>query len=367
MFQKRHALKYFMYAIRLFFGGFHRIKIVKLSLIDTKQVLRDPIAAMWYFDQMISGGSLPDLRFVDVKPKKKYYLDFIKALIDFSLGRSNKPKFDPYIIDSFHSLRQHKRQLIFDLTKLSRIDGNIRNLVLYSCEERDTEEDSTREFPDVTNLFRADLLSIFPNVEQVIIQTSGSTSSYSLSMGNLLSIISSSSLNKIIVDSDCAHHGLIQYGTWINTLWQSESAILKKAFAIKGFTISFEHTKRECWWQHFKFIIDRNRAVSGSNALTSGFERISPQNKKFSIGINQNGDEDEETYLDHLHKQLESDGVGAEHIRKFWQFIEAEMVDTEALKLDDTGICSFVGDEKFSQSLRNIMNTYLGVYMFDEL
>ena len=61
--------------------------------------------------------------------------------------------------------------------------------------------------------------------------------------------------------------------------------------------------------------------------------------------------------MDHLHKQLESDGVGAEHIRKFWQFIEAEMVDTDALKLDDADVCSFVNDKKFSQSLRKVMKT----------
>ena len=243
-----------MYAIRLFFGGFHRIQIVKLSLIDTKQVFGGFIAAMCYFDKMISGGIMYNVK------AKKYYFDFMKALIDFSLGRSNKPKFDPYIIDSFQSLRQHKRQLVFDLWQLSQVDENIRNLVLHSCESIVMFDSNKfeREFDDFTNLFKAELLSIFPNIEQVIIRTAGvdGQSSYPLSMSNLLSIISSSSLNKIVVDSWCDFL-FGEQGTWINTLWQSGQAHLENKFASSGFTISFEHEKDK-WKHRYKFFIDRD-------------------------------------------------------------------------------------------------------------
>ena len=245
-----------MCAIRLFFGGFHRIKIVNLSLIDTKQVFGDFIAAMCYFDKMISGGDM----LKKVKGKKKFF-DILKALIDFSLDRSNKPKFDPYIIDSFHSLRQHKRKLVFELYHLSFVDKNIRNLVLYSCEHRMHSNESKREFGDLTNLFRAELLSIFPNVEEVIIKTSYATNySYSLPMSNLLSIISSSSLNRVVVDAQ--HFNLVEAGgqwgpIWINTLWRTESDKLTQEFASNGFTISYEE-KGDGAMEYFKFIIVRN-------------------------------------------------------------------------------------------------------------
>ena len=174
---------------------------------------------------------------------KKYYLRYMEGLIDFSLKPSNKPKFDACIIDSFHSLRQHKRQLIFDLRELSKVDEEFRNLVLHSCEERNPLKESKREFGDFKNLFRADLLSVFPNIEQVIIRTANCLSSYSLSMSNLLSTISSSSVNKVVVDSE-------GYTTWIWTLWKSEYAKLTKAFAANGFTIDVERQD--------KFVIARN-------------------------------------------------------------------------------------------------------------
>ena len=220
-----------------------------MRLIHTKQAFRNFIAAMGYFDKLISGG-----RMYKVKAEK-YYLRFIEALIDFSLMPSNKLKFDPYIIDSFHSLRQHKQQMVFDMDELSHVDENYRNLVLYSCEKRDHWDESQREGDDLTNLFQADLLSIFPNIEQVILRTTAADYSFSLSMDNLLSIISSTSLNIIEVDSYCYADDVGQ-GTWINTLWQSESDKLTTEFASNGFTISFEQ-KKQGIWQHFKFIIVR--------------------------------------------------------------------------------------------------------------
>ena len=241
----------FVCAIRLFFGGFHRIRIVNLEFVNTKQVFSDFIAAMWYFDKMISGGLL---QFVKAK---KYYFDILKALIDFSLDPSNKPKFDPYIIDSFHSLRQHKRQMVFDLDELSHVDKNIRNLVLHSCEMRKPSNESKREGDDFTNLFREELLSIFPNVEQVIIRTTYKDHSYSLSMSNLLSIISSSSLNRVVVDSQHEFYDFEQQGpVWTNTLWRTEPEKLTQEFASNGFGIAFGQQK-EAARDHFKFIIVR--------------------------------------------------------------------------------------------------------------
>ena len=237
---------YSLCAIRLFFGGFHRIKIVNLELVDTKQPFSGFIAAMWYFDKLVSGGEMGLVR------AKRSNFAVIEGLIEFSLRPSKKSKIDPYIIDSFHSLRHHKRQLIFDLHQLSLVDENFRNLLLHSCEEREYSNESKREFGDLGNLFREGLLSVFPNAEQVIIQTSFGYHSYSLSMSNLLAIISSSSVNKIVVDSWC--YDDIEQGTWINSLWQSEAAKLKNQFAINGFTVAFESEWEEYGNVH-KFIV----------------------------------------------------------------------------------------------------------------
>ena len=87
--------------LRLFFGGFYPIKLENLRLIETKQNFQQFIDPLWYFDAMITGGTLED-----IKIRKEDVL-IIKHLINDSLNRNNNKKtttsttFDKYIYDTF--------------------------------------------------------------------------------------------------------------------------------------------------------------------------------------------------------------------------------------------------------------------------
>merc|ERR1712129_317259 len=87
---------------------------------------------------------------------------------------------------------------------------------------------------DFSNLFRAELLSLFPNAQSIFVTSINHT----LSMPNLLSVLVSAAdfnLNKIIVKT--------QFGKWMNEVWSSEQATLKEQFAENDFEIEYKEEK----------------------------------------------------------------------------------------------------------------------------
>ena len=69
---------------RLFFGGFYRIKMESLRIIETHQNFEEFIAVLWYFDSMITGGTSLE----DIKLNKTDVL-IIKHLINHTLNWSH--------------------------------------------------------------------------------------------------------------------------------------------------------------------------------------------------------------------------------------------------------------------------------------
>merc|ERR1712228_386162 len=88
-----------------------------------------------------------------------------------------------------------------------------------------------REEKEFMNLFRPELLSLFPNAESMIIRSV--IYSFSMSMTNLLALISTSNLKKVIIKT-MKKEG----NNWIETLWNLEKDILTKQYAEKDYNIS---------------------------------------------------------------------------------------------------------------------------------
>lgn len=141
------------------------------------------------------------------------------------------------------AFKENKKEIILDLRFLntSRVNKKIRNLLFYPLERRRAKEESKRESTDFTNLFRSDLLKMFENAQSMIIQSA--TGSYSMSMTNLLALISSSNLNKIIIKTR-KNKGK----NWIDALWKSEADILKKQYAEQNYNISVEEADERAFF-----------------------------------------------------------------------------------------------------------------------
>ncbi len=233
----------------MFFGGFYRIKLDNLRLLDTKQNFQDFIKAIWYFDAMITGGALKGIK---IKSKTnvliinnliKYQRDTLNTATTTTTTTATTATFDKYIYATFSSFTLHKKMAVLNLHKL--YDGAnkaMRDLIIYKMEQRDYDEESKRNDKDFSNLFRSEIFAIFPNIKTLIIITTNDRGwdSYSLSMSCLLRTISSSYLDQIIIKSVETMSGGYN---WINKLWQSDSKKMKKEYGAKNYSISMKKEK----------------------------------------------------------------------------------------------------------------------------
>ena len=207
----------------LWFGGFHRIKLICLRLLSTKQNFKEFCRCLAHFDGMMTGANQKKL-------KKKNDEFIIVNLIKYGLTKQTNVQFDEYILSSFEAFCQNKREIILDLCLLTSANDKIRNLLMHPIECDDTK----RVDDDFTNLFRIDLLTLFPNAQSVIVDTY----EYSLSMSSILSLISASNLKKIIIKTR-----KIGGKNWIDRLWQTEKEILSQQYAENGFDILYKDDK----------------------------------------------------------------------------------------------------------------------------
>eukprot|EP01084_Bolivina_argentea_P074381 134930_1 len=106
---------------------------------------------------------------------------------------------------------------------------------------------------DVSNLFKSELLSIFKNVKIIIIKTTNNSASvcYTLSVICLLSLIESTSLDKIIIKAvtkkidgyNCIDTKKIDGYNWIESLWNVNKEIITNKYHIKKYNINKESYK----------------------------------------------------------------------------------------------------------------------------
>merc|ERR1712228_460006 len=212
----------------LFFGGYLRIKVHTLRLMETKENFQEFVAAIWYLDAMLTGAMH------SIKSNKKIHF-IIENLMNHNLNKPVSATFPAYIYEQFSCFALNKKQIILDLVCLSYGDAKMNNLILSSLKRRQYNKEKKREDTDVSNLIRSEFLSIFSNIQTLTIWAAYNTFSWSFSLIGLLSLISESDLSQIIIKA-------IRFNEdspiWTQTLWNSEEESLKKMYSAKQFRIS---------------------------------------------------------------------------------------------------------------------------------
>merc|ERR1712228_1081907 len=221
---------------RLFFGGFFRIKVVNLRLIETNENMKQFVSAIFYFDLLLTAANLSEIK----KNKNDFFI--IEALMNQSLKKQTNVILPSFICDCFQAFTQNKKQIIFDLYYLNE-DGDKRsnNLLFHSLDKREYNKEIKRKDVDQSNSVRLELLSLFPNIKALIIQSTdgiGSVS-FSFSLMGFLNVISQCNVNEIIIKSTETDDGF----NWIKSLWKSDEQILKKEYAAKGYEIEMKEEK----------------------------------------------------------------------------------------------------------------------------
>merc|ERR1712228_802939 len=214
---------------RLFFGGYYFIKVHNLLLIKTKESYKQFVAAIWYFDLMLTGASLYKVK------QNKVNRFYVENLMNLCLKKETKASFAPFIIDCFDAFIQNKQQIIFDLFYLyDGSDKRMNNLLFHSLEQRWHIAEIKRKDDDQNNMMKSEIFLVCKHVQTLIIQSTNfdGLHSYSFSLMALLNVIFQSNLNQIIIKS-------IEWDgyNWIKSLWKSDEEILKKEYAAKGYEI----------------------------------------------------------------------------------------------------------------------------------
>merc|ERR1712228_821348 len=221
---------------RLFFGGFFRIKVVNLRLLETNENMKQFVSAIFYFDLLLTGAALWNIK----TNKNDFFI--IEALMNQSLKKQTNVTLPSFICDCFQAFTQNKKQIILNLYYLNEYcDERINDLLFYSLDKRSYNEEIKREDVDQDNLIRLDMLSLFPNIKTLIIQSTDydGEHSFSFSLMALLNVISQCYVNEIIIKSKESYDGY-NYYNWIKSLWSSDEQILKKEYAAKGYEIEMQ-------------------------------------------------------------------------------------------------------------------------------
>merc|ERR1712228_465934 len=138
-----------------------------------------------------------------------------------SLKKQTNVILPSFICDCFQAFTQNKKQIIIDLYQLyNNGDKRINDLLFHSLDKRDYDKESKRNDDDENNLVRFEMLSLFPNIKTLTIQSTNDIGyySFSFSLMALLNAIFQSNLNEIIIKSEESWNGY----NWIKSLWSSD-------------------------------------------------------------------------------------------------------------------------------------------------
>eukprot|EP01084_Bolivina_argentea_P079427 144087_1 len=192
---------------RLFIAESCNLKIESIIIIKTAKNFEDIIHALHLFDHMISGAkcrenvhiSKSDVEILDILINNKL------MMLSTTECKKSEPSIDPYVANIFDVFLHKKLQIEIYLLYLENYFKKISHLVVHNVkytgsrrrERRNTQAEENNV--DLVNMFNVKILSIFPNVTEVIIHTTGESGTgygydpeYSFDILSFLSSIKSS-------------------------------------------------------------------------------------------------------------------------------------------------------------------------------
>ena len=167
-------------------------------MIQKAQQFHEITKAITYLDNMLSGASLSSYTEVTEEMVSK-----LKSLFDYYLKKKTKTKHPKYIYSAFTCFVKHKTHIQLNMENLSSYNKQMRNLIMYSVDESDENEEEEyifkkREEGDFNNLFRPEVLQIFTTVKTMTIDIP-SWNKYTFSLFSLFRLIETSALEKVLV------------------------------------------------------------------------------------------------------------------------------------------------------------------------
>eukprot|EP01084_Bolivina_argentea_P115646 205626_1 len=203
---------------RLFVSGSFRLRIESITIIETADNYELFFHAFYLFDSMIS--SVP----VDNMSIKHGDQDILHNITQTRLKKQPN-SFTQYINDVFDLFLHAKTQIKIHMEYLDKYFEELTDLVIHKVAI--TRWQRVKKENDLVNVFKADILSIFPNVHDVIIQTTDN-GSYNVYKFDLLSFLSSIKSSTMRVKYTIKAERDIYDRSWLNNILIADPEISKK-------------------------------------------------------------------------------------------------------------------------------------------
>ena len=204
------------------FGSYCKLSVDDVVIISSSRVYRKSVFTLWLFDAVLTGQS----RLEGMKANFKI-LDFcLKHIRNEALPP--KPKsVDDYVLDNMYSFCQSKTRISLNLQNLSRADRNLQKTVCFG----DNGLVFSSNIPkDNTNIFRHDVLKLFPNLVKMELSV---FSHYKVNLVSLLSVLAGSAIPPSFKELKIVDAG---YPKWLEETFMSIPN-LKRQFAAKNWQI----------------------------------------------------------------------------------------------------------------------------------
>ena len=206
---------------RLFIGGFWRIRVQSVRLLQTKQNFESFIQPLYYLDAMLTARANMN----NLKPGKNAK-EVIEHLFKWKLGQNPEPKMDNYLYETFEAFVRNKEHIMIDIEYLSYAKESMYKLIMHSIEK----ENKVKDDSDGTNLIRDELATIFQKAKTVHIDAGSACDQCSFSLIGFLSVLQTSKWKKVTIK-----------GKWISDLWKSSKRVsIEKQFGQKNYRTAYD-------------------------------------------------------------------------------------------------------------------------------
>lgn len=163
----------------LWFGSTHLLIVEGISIVARCKYYSQSVAALAHFDGVLSAK--------ERKAVTKKHINILSFCLKYMRNEAlpTKPmEVDDFVLDNFYCLCHNKTKVFLSPDRACKADPEFLSLIYYGIQQEDY---SINKGPkDNSNIFRSNLLSLFPNLMEVEMWV---TDGYQMNLLSLLSVL----------------------------------------------------------------------------------------------------------------------------------------------------------------------------------
>ena len=212
-------------------------------MAETNKTFGTIVTALSYLDSIFSGV----FNGRDVSSNiSDEHVSMLKNLFSQKIndGETDLIEFDPYIKSTFECFAESKTDIVINYDNLDRryVNIDIKHLLIHKIEKTLGGSKTVRDKSDMSNLLRRELFNVFNKITSLtLITTDYGSTSWTLSMIELLSIIKDTSIKEVKVLASNGRNDEYKNNSWITHLWVLSSLSLIDTYSKSNYKIVLQN------------------------------------------------------------------------------------------------------------------------------